>query len=213
MGAVTNLTKKEVANIQIDESLIFLDYGEASERFLAPTRGGGEFSATVTVRDIEFDGRTSKTAGMQSIDEQAASVKVTTLCMSQENLALAIPNCKIEEAEGETGTKAIENPACGVIPEEAYLKNVTMFCKTLGGTFKKITIKNPMHENGLNFKAAPKAEGELALELHAHSKIDGLNAPGNLWRVEDIKAMPTTTQTGTEAQTAVTPDNSTNTEE
>ena len=71
-------------NIQIDESVIFLDYGENTERFLAPTRGGGEFAATVTVRDIEFDGRHGKTAGTQVIEEQGASIKVTTLCMSQE---------------------------------------------------------------------------------------------------------------------------------
>ena len=54
---VTNLTTKQIESIQIDESVIFLNYGEEDEQFLAPTRGGGEFAATVTVRDIEFDGK------------------------------------------------------------------------------------------------------------------------------------------------------------
>lgn len=186
MGTVTNLTKQQIENIQIDESVIFLDYGTDTERFLAPTRGGGEFVATATVRDIEFDGRNGKTAGTQVIEEQAASYKVTTLCMSQENLALAIPGCKVSNDKGKT----ISNPKTGVIPETAYLKNVTAFAKLISGKFKKITIYNPMHENGLTAKAVQKAEGELALEFLAHYPYSDLD--GDLWKVEEIDAMPAT---------------------
>ena len=186
MGTVTNLTKQQIENIQIDESVIFLDYGTDTERFLAPTRGGGEFVATATVRDIEFDGRNGKTAGTQVIEEQAASYKVTTLCMSQENLALAIPGCKVSADDGKT----ISNPKTGVIPETAYLKNVTAFAKLISGKFKKITIYNPMHENGLTAKAVQKAEGELALEFLAHYPYSDLD--GDLWKVEEIDAMPAT---------------------
>lgn len=195
MSTVTNLTKKQIENIQIDESLIFLDYGEETERFLAPTRGGGEFVAGVTVRDIEFDGRNGKTAGTQVIEEQSASIKVTTLCMSQENLALAVPGTEISTTSG----NAIENPASGVISLESYLKNVTMFAKLIGGGFKKITIKNAMHETGFTSKAVQKAEGELAYEFIAHYPYNDLNGKGKLWRVEDITTMPTI-PTDTDAQ-------------
>jgi len=181
---VTNLTTKQIENIQIDESVIVLDYGEDTERVLAPTRGGGEFVASVTVRDIEFDGKKGKTAGTQVIEEQAASIKVTTLCMSQENLALAIPNCTIEDDEGKT----IKNPKSGVIPQSAYLKNVTSFAKLIGGKYKKITIYNPMHETGFTTKAVQKAEGELALEIHAHYPNSDLD--GDLWKVEEISQAP-----------------------
>ena len=186
MGTVTNLTKQQIENIQIDESVIFLDYGEETERFLAPTRGGGEFVATVTVRDIEFDGRNGKTAGTQVIEEQGASIKVTTLCMSQENLALAMPNCTVSDTEGKT----LSNPKTGVIPESAYLKNVTMFAKLISGKYKKITIFNPMHETGITAKAVQKAEGELALELLAHYPYSDLD--GDLWKIDEIDAMPAT---------------------
>lgn len=184
---VTNLTKQQIESIQVDESLIFLDYGEETERFLAPTRGGGEFAATVTVRDIEFDGRHGKTAGTQVIEEQGASIKVTTLCMSQENLALAIPSCVVANDEGKT----IKNPKTGVIPLSAYLKNVTMFAKLISGKYKKITIYNPMHETGFTAKAVQKAEGELALEIIAHYPHTDLD--GDLWKVEEISEMPSTT--------------------
>ena len=184
---VTNLTRQQIESIQVDESLIFLDYGQETERFLAPTRGGGEFAATVTVRDIEFDGRHGKTAGTQVIEEQGASIKVTTLCMSQENLALAIPSCVVANDEGKT----IKNPKTGVIPLSAYLKNVTMFATLISGKYKKITIYNPMHETGFTAKAVQKAEGELALEIIAHYPHTDLD--GDLWKVEEIAEMPSTT--------------------
>lgn len=177
---VRNLTTKQIEHIQIDEGIIFLNYGLPSQRLLAPTRGGGEFAADMTVRDIEFDGRHGKTAEMQVIEEQNASLKVTTIDMAQENLALAIPNCVIEDDDGKT----IRNPRSGVIRNDSYQDNVTMFCKTLDGKYKKITIYKAMHENGLNVKAVQKAEGELALELAAHYKKEDLD--GELWEVKDV---------------------------
>lgn len=184
---VTNLTTQQIESIQIDESVIFLNYGESDEQFLAPTRGGGEFAATVTVRDIEFDGRHGKTAGTQVIEEQGASIKVTTLCMSQENLARAIPTCTVQTGSG--ANSAIKNPPTGVIPMSAYLKNVTMFAKTIGGKYKKITIYNAMHETGFTAKAVQKAEGELAFEFLAHYPHSDLD--GDLWKVEEITSPPT----------------------
>ena len=176
---VKNLTTKQVESIQIDEGVIFLNYGLSTQRLLAPTRGGGEFAATVNVRDIEFDGRHGKT-DVQVIEEQGATLKVTTLDMSQENLALAIPNCVIEKDSGKT----IRNPRTGVISTDSYIENVTMFCKTIGGKYKRITIYKAMHETGFTAKAVQKAEGELALEFTAHYGKDDLD--GALWEVKDV---------------------------
>lgn len=177
---VRNLTTKQIENIQLDEGIIFLNYGLSTQRLLAPTRGGGEFAANMTVRDIEFDGRHGKTAEMQVIEEQNASLKVTTLDMSQENLALAIPNCVVEDDDGKT----IRNPRSGVIANDSYLENVTMFTKALGGKYKRITIYKPMHETGLSTKAVQKAEGELALEFAGHYKKEDLD--GDLWEIKDV---------------------------
>lgn len=107
--------------------------------------------------------------------------------MSQENLALAIPSCVVANDEGKT----IKNPKTGVIPLSAYLKNVTMFAKLISGKYKKITIYNPMHETGFTAKAVQKAEGELALEIIAHYPHTDLD--GDLWKVEEIAEMPSTT--------------------
>ena len=186
MPTITNLTTKEIENIQIDEGLVFIDYGLETERKLAPTRGGGEFSATVTIRDIDFDGRSGPTKGTQVIESQDATLKVVTLCMSHENLLLAMPYARVA---GEGDEKVIKNPKCGLIKNDAYCTNITMFAKLLSGRYKKIIIHNPMSESGLAVKAAPKAEGEVSLEIKAHYTTDDLN--GDLWEVSDIDSIKT----------------------
>lgn len=184
---ITNLTTAQIESIQIDEGVIVINEGETDERGLAPCRGGGEFNATAQIRDIEFDGRHGKTAGAQTIEEQAASLKVTTIGLTQENLAMAIPNATVDSASGHNS--AVTNPKTGYIPVSNYLKNVVMYCKTLGGKYKKITIYRPMHEGGMGFKAVQKAEGELALEFQAHYAHTDLD--GDLWKVEELSALPT----------------------
>ena len=179
---IKNLTTNQIENIQIDEGVIFLNYGLSTQRLLAPTRGGGEFNASINVRDIEFDGRHGKTKGMQVIEEQNATLKVTTIDMSQENLVLAIPNCVVESDDGKT----IRNPRCGIVAGESYIENVTMFCKTIGGLYKKITLYNAMHETGFTAKAVQKAEGELALEFNSHYETDDLD--GTIWEVKDVSS-------------------------
>ena len=179
MSIVTNLTQNEIEKIQIDEGVLVINYGETDERPLAPCRGGGEFTATANVRDIDFDGKNGKTAGLQPIEEQAASLKVTVINMSQENLKLAMPYCRFED-------DTIKNPKMGIVATENYLKNVTMFAKLIDGKYKKITIYNAMHEGGISTKAVQKAEGELALEFHAHYGTDDLD--GDLWSIEEVNA-------------------------
>lgn len=181
MSIVTNLTEKEIQKVQIDEGVIVIDYGEDTEFVLAPCRGGGEFSAKAKIRDIDFDGKNGKTAGMQAVEEQEAFLKVNTICMSQENLIRAMPWCRVE---GEGDSKVIKNPKMGVIPESAYSKNVTMFAKLIDGKYKKITIYKGMHEDGISTKAVQKAEGELALNFFAHYSTDELD--GDLWSIEEI---------------------------
>ncbi len=181
--ANTKITKADLAKVQIDHAVVYLNYGETDERLLAPTRGGGEFHATATVRNIEFDGRVAATAGTQVIDENAATLKVTLLGITQENLALAIPGGIT--AKKENGV--LEAPDVGVIDLSNYAKNITAFGKTLDGKYKKFTINNPMSEGELSLTMQQKAEGELEIEFAAHDTIDELGS--KLWRIEDADAI------------------------
>ncbi|MCL2518011.1 MAG: hypothetical protein FWF15_05555 [Oscillospiraceae bacterium] len=189
MPTVKNLTVESVKKIQIDEGLIFLNFGvTGKERLFAPTRGGGEFSVTNAVRDIEFDGRRGKTKNMQVVEEQAAILKVTVINSSQENLALGIPGVEIKnENDNIILTNSDDG---GLIDPESYIDNVTMFAKCVDKTYKKITIKNALHEGAFAFKAAPKTENEHALEFGAH--FNPFDTTEKIWQIEDVAALPAT---------------------
>ena len=185
MPTVTNLTQVQVNKIQIDEGVLYVDYGEASERKIGPTRGGGEFNATQTIRDIEFDGRVGKTAGMQVIESQEAVLKVNSLCCSQKEIEFALPGCRVS---GTGDAAVIKNAKAGVLSaasgSSVYCKNLTLFAKLMDGKFKKITIFNPLNEAAFAVKAVQKAENELALEVYAHYTISDLN--GDLYQIEEV---------------------------
>ena len=175
------LTKQQIENIQIDHGLVFVNYGEPDQKQLGPTRGGGEFVVTANIRNIEYDGRRGRTKGTQVIDELDARLSVTHLDASLETLKLAMPWAEYDE----TAKKLIcGGKSVGLIPDEAYLKNVTMFAKVVGGGYKKITLYNAMSESEFALTAAPKNEGEMPLEVYAH--WDPMDDDAVLYDIEDI---------------------------
>lgn len=174
-----NLTQEQIENIQIDYGLVYINFGEEGERQLAPTRGGGTFSVTKNIREIEYDGRKGKTKGMQVVDEINAMLSVPLLCASMDNLALAMP-----WATYSSGKISAKGSDLGVIKDSAYLSNITLFAKTVGGGYKKITLYNAMSENDFSLSAAPKAEGVITLEVHAH--WDAQDDTADLYDIEDV---------------------------
>ena len=173
------LTQEQIENIQIDYGIVYVNFGEGGETLLAPTRGGGTFNVSKNIREIEYDGRKGKTKGMQVVDEINATLSVTLLSASMDNLALAMP-----WATYSGGKISAKSSNLGVIQDGAYLKNVTMFAKTIGGEYKKITLYNALAENDFSLAAAPKAEGVITLEVHAH--WDAEDDAADLYDIEDV---------------------------
>jgi hypothetical protein len=180
-----NLTTKQIENVQIDYGIVYTNYGETDAERLGPARGGGEFKADAKIRDIEFDGSNGKTEGMQVVESIDASLKITLLDTSIDKLALSMPYLTLE-GDGDTTpySLAAKSTNIGVIPDTAYLKNITMFCKTVKGEYRKITLYNAMAENGLGLKAKPKGEGELELEFNGHWKATDDTA--DLFKIETV---------------------------
>lgn len=173
------LTQQQIENVQIDYGIVYANYSEVGERKLGPTRGGGEFLASGKIRDIEFDGSKGKTMGMQVIEEISASLSVTILDMSMDMLALSMPYANYT---GGIITAKTEN--VGILQSSAYLNNITMFCKTVGGMYKKITLNNAMSESDFKLQAKPKGEGEIGLEVEGH--WDATDDAVNLFTIEDV---------------------------
>ena len=183
---LVRLTDGQTEKIQIDEGIVVLNLGKETEKILGPTRGGAEFTATPSIRDIEYDGRKGKTAGLQVKDGEDVSLKVITLDCSQETLALAIPNSKVG-----VENKKIEQGDFGLIAKSSYIPKISIITMTLDGKFKVLTLKNALHEGAFTFKAVPKAENEHNLELIGH--YDYLNPDDKIWSIEDSETNPIAT--------------------
>lgn len=182
--ALTNLSTANVNKIQIDEGIVVVNYGETGEQVLGPTRGGAEFTATPSIRDIEFDGRKGKTKGMQVKDGEDVSLKISTLCCSLDYLKLAIPGATINSS-----TNALTPGKFGVIESESYLKNVAVITKMLDGTFTILKIKNPMHEGALSYKGVSKSENEHSLEFLGHYDYSD-STEECIWNIETSSTNP-----------------------
>lgn len=195
------LTQTQIDNVQIDYGIVYMNYGIAGERKLGPTRGGGEFKVKGKIRDIDFDGAKGKTKGLQVIEDISATLSVTVLDMQMDNLAIAIPY-----ADYTNGVITAKSENIGTIQSGSYITNITMFCKTVGGSYKKITLYNAMSESDFGFKAKPKSEGEVQLDVEAH--WDALDDTSNLFKIEDVESIvadtvkPTITTTPTDGATA-----------
>lgn len=184
MGLV-RLTDGQTEKIQIDEGIVVVDLGGSSEMVLGPCRGGAEFVATPSIRDIDYDGSRGKTKGLQVKDGETVSLKVNTLNCSQETLALAIPN-----AIKDSSNKTISQGKFGVIEKTNYIPKISIITKTLDGKFKILNVKNAMHEGAFTFKAAPKSENEHNLEFIGHYSYTD---DGAIWDVADADENPIAT--------------------
>lgn len=184
--SLVRLTQGQTEKIQIDEGIVVLNLGEEDEKILGPTRGGAEFTATPSIRDIEYDGRVGKTMGLQVKDGEDVTLKIVTLDCSQETLALAIPNCSID-----SNTNKIEQGDFGVIKKTNYIPKISIVTQTLDGKFKVLHLKNAMHEGAFGFKAVQKSENEHNLEMIGH--YDYTDPTSKIWSVEDSNANPIAT--------------------
>lgn len=180
------LTQEQIENIQIEHGIVYVNYGETGAKKVAPTRGGGTLQVTGTIRDIEFDGRKGKTKGMQVVEEIDAVLRLAHLDASIDSIHLAIPYAKKVSDKLE-----IKSTSLGHISNEgetdAYLKNITMFAKVVGGGYKKITLYNAMNEGDFTFAAVPKGEGVTNLEIYAH--WDATDAAKDLVVIEDVETI------------------------
>lgn len=185
-------TKKEqIQDVQIDYGIIIINDGELDAFRLGPVRGGGGFKAENTIRDIEFDGMSGKTKGGQVIEMVDASLSVVALDTSLQVMALGMPYATLvgdgTELTPYVLTCGVEN--IGIIKDEAYLKNVTMYARTVKGEYRKIILYNAMAENAFELQAKPKGEGEISLEFNAHWDMEEDLLQENLFKIETVAAV------------------------
>ena len=185
---MAKFTAEQLANIQIDYGIVYVDYGETTERVLGPTRGGATFEATQQIRDIAFDGKNGKTKDMQHIDFIDAVLKLMTLAISNDDLEIAMPYLTKTGVDPDI-TYTCDAANLGIIPGAAYFKNVTVFGKKTGGNYMKITVYNAMNEAPFSLAAVPKGEGTVNLEIYGHWEADEADVVGKLFDITNVASI------------------------
>ena len=177
-----NLTQSQIENIVLDAAILYANYGTSSQKLIAPTKGGVEFSVSENVRDIEYDGRRGKTKGMEVVDDIAAYMKATVLDISMDNLKLAL-------GAYDLSGQAIVGTDGGVVDTDNYLTNVVAFgiCNK-DSSFKKITIFNVNGAGGITLGTTDKGEAGIELTLNAH--FDPTNMSSPIYKIEDDTTGP-----------------------
>jgi len=178
------VTQAQIDKVLVDEGVVWVNHGETDAAQLGVIRGGGEFTATGTYRDIPFDAMKGKTKGLKVLEEINAMLKLSLISFDQQVVAKLNPIVNV----GASTPYDITSGSVGVVAAAKYLKNVTMFCKTLDGKYKKVTLYNALNEAALVISAKPKSEGELPLEIHAH--WDGTDDTSNLFKIEELATLP-----------------------
>lgn len=165
------VTTNQTNEILLDSGVVYIDYGEATERILAPTRGGSTFVVEQEIRLIERDGSLGKEKGLRRIIREDAMLTVRLMEISMENLEMVLRGSTL-------ATSTITPTQNGTISATEYLTNVTWIGEDLEGKSKVITLYNAMVDNGLNLNAVDKDEAVLEVVFSAHrDPADYTSAP------------------------------------
>ena len=190
---VMTATEAQTNNMLLDTGTLYLDYGEAGERILAPTMGGNSFVVEQDIRIIERDGALGKEKGLRRVIKEDATLTCRFKDISYANLKMALAGSVLSSVTV-TGTLT------GTIASTEYFTNVTWIGTDHEGKNKIITLFNAMGDNGLSMDFNDKDEAIIEIAFSGHR--DPTNAATALYTIvesesacTDMSALTVTTAT------------------
>jgi hypothetical protein len=189
----TTVTTSQIENILLDTGVVYIDYGELTERVLAPTRGGSSFVVEQDVRVIERDGALGKELGLRRVIKEDAMLTVRIMDASIANLKMTLRGAT------ESGN-IISNTRTGTIAATEYFTNVTWIGTDMEGKNKIITLFNAMSDNGLSMEFTDKDETVIEVVFAGHR--DPSDSDADLYTIAEVETAATnlsdlTVSTGT----------------
>ena len=170
----TGYTEKTPEHLLLDAGAFFKNFDMQKDTFetavsdgklIGATRGGGEFSATPTIRKIEIDGIKGRAKGMSRLDEWEAYIKANVLEVTEETIKAALCAANVSETYEKYKTFEGKND----IELDDYIENVT-WIGTLSGSGEPVVIQvfNALNTDGLKVTTQDKNEGVLAMTFYGH---------------------------------------------
>lgn len=153
---------------------------------LGATRGGGTFTTTPTVRNIEVDGKRGEFVGSTINDGYTCNMTGTFLEF-HENTLTAMGGELVTEGAKEN-VKQIRFPTA--FESNMYIPSLVWVGDMGDGKVLLIDLKNALNTAGVSFTFTDKGEGTLPFTFVAHSNdVDDIDyAPADVYIYENAAA-------------------------
>lgn len=179
-NTTTPLRKETFEQLQLNAgiTLVNFDYADIStasalktaianakasgSNLLGATRGGGTFTMTREIRQVEADGARYRFVGSEIVDSADAYLSETLIEVSPEHVKKVLGNADLT-VSGDKTTITIRT----AIEDEDYLSNIVWIGDTSKG-FVLICLYNALNTADFTLTFADKNEGTLNCEFHAH---------------------------------------------
>lgn len=173
------------------------DSAVAAGKLLGATKGGGEFSAVASIRQIEVDGVKGRAKGLETIDSWDVYLKATVLETSADTIKLALGSATVD-TDSDTKYDIITGNAD--ISVNDYVENITWVGK-LSGSDEPVIIQvfNALNTDGLKLTVQDKAEATIPMTFYGHYTPEDLgNPPFKVFYPKTATTTTTTTTTTTQ---------------
>lgn len=134
----------------------------AGTNLLGATRGGGTFTITRDIRQVDADGTRFRFVGSEIVDSGDAYLSETLIEVTPEHIKKVLGNADIETSGMKT-TITVRT----AFEDGDYLQNVVWIGDTSKG-FVAIELRNALNTADFTLTFADKNEGTVNVEYHAH---------------------------------------------
>lgn len=184
MRKFSGFTKSTQQNLLLNAGAYFKNYDVEKDTYdtavkagklLGATRGGGQFNAVPTVRQIEVDGVSGRAKGMEVIDDWDVSLQANVLEIKKETIVSALIASEVTNASVEGYEKIT---AKQMIELDDYIDNITWIGTISGSDLPVIiVVKNVLNTGGLQVKTEDKNESVLSMQFYGHYEQGELDSP------------------------------------
>lgn len=184
MHTYSGFTTETAKSLLLDAGAFFKNFIVDTDTFVTAvkagklvgaTKGGGEFSAVPTVRQIEVDGVKGKAKGLESIDTWDVYIKANVLEVTEDVIKTALASATVDTT---TSTDYDIIKANNAIELDDYIDNIT-WVGSLSGSDNPVIIQvyNAINTDGLKITTQDKAEGVVATTFYGHYTQTDLDNP------------------------------------
>jgi len=151
------------------------DSAVTAGKLIGATKGGGEFSAVASIRQIAVDGVKGRAKGLETIDSWDIYLKATVLETSADTIKLALGSATVDTKSDDKYDIITGNADISL---DDYVENVTWVGK-LSGSNEPVIIQvyNALNTDGLKLTVQDKTEATIPMTFYGHYTPENLDSP------------------------------------